>query len=167
LQYGLVNGAELILKQICGKKECNETNNTQILLNSPEYLIMELKYKKSNNNSLFENLNTHELPIFKISKTYNFFSNTIRQKISMTRKQFPISPAFAVTGYKVQGKTLDKVIIDLCPPIGKPLPRSYAYVAMTRCKTSNDLLILQDFPMSVLTQKPPITLLNEMNRLKE
>jgi hypothetical protein len=53
LQYGLVNGAELKLKQICGKQECNETKNTQILLNSPGYLIMELKYNKFNNNSLF------------------------------------------------------------------------------------------------------------------
>jgi hypothetical protein len=37
----------------------------------------------------------------------------IPQVIQVTRTQLPIAPAFAITTYKVQGLTMNKIVVDL------------------------------------------------------
>ena len=83
------------------------------------------------------------------------------------RTQFPLTPAYACTAYKVQGKTLNKVIIDLkYPPTGK-LDRAYAYVALSRVKNLNDILILRPFEKKILNTKFSDDYIIECERLLE
>jgi hypothetical protein len=60
---------------------------------------------------------------------------------SFQRRQLPILPAFAITDYKAQGKTLPYVIIDLqsCHNIQS------AYVMISRATSLDGLLILRPF----------------------
>jgi hypothetical protein len=55
----------------------------------------------------FEGLNQDILPIFRIERFIQINGFSIR------RKQVPMCPAFCLTDYKVQSKTLSKVIVDL------------------------------------------------------
>ena len=61
------------------------------------------------------------------------------QKIS--RHQLPIAPDFERTAYSMQGFTLPAGKIDL--NLGVNADAVTAYVAMSRFKTANDLIILQ------------------------
>ncbi|KAF8321872.1 uncharacterized protein EI90DRAFT_2938265 [Cantharellus anzutake] len=61
--------------------------------------------------------------------------------MSVRRSQLPLLPAFAITDYKAQGRTLPKVIIDL------ESARSIqsAYVMISRATALENLLILRPF----------------------
>lgn len=76
----------------------------------------------------------------KKNKTYSFM-------------QLPISPAYAVTDYRSQGATLNRIIVDLQRPPGAILDPASVYVALSRVKTLSGLVILRDFTLSDLN--PP------------
>ena len=59
----------------------------------------------------------------------------------MTRKQFPVKPAFAITANKSQGQTLQKVGIYLPTPM---FSHGQLYVAMSRATAADNLKILSD-----------------------
>jgi hypothetical protein len=73
------------------------------------------------------------------------------QKIS--RHQLPIAPDFGRTAYSMQGFTLPAGKIDL--NLGVNADAVTAYVAMSRFKTANDLIILQPFDLQTFQQGVP------------
>ncbi len=64
--------------------------------------------------------------------------------IQVTRTQLPILPAFAITTYKAQGLTMNKIVVDLQVPLGT-LKVASIYVPLSRVKRVEDVAILRPF----------------------
>jgi DNA replication protein DnaC len=81
---------------------------------------------------------------------------------SFRRTQLPLSPAFALTGHKSQGKTLQSAIVDLqsCSST------EAAYVMLSRVKTSLNIRILRPFHKKKISTRSSEDLRKELRRLK-
>ena len=67
------------------------------------------------------------------------------QKKSKTvhRRQFPLTGAYAFTDYRLQGQTIDAIIVDLAkPPSGGDLSMFNMYVALLRSQGCDWIRIL-------------------------
>ena len=77
----------------------------------------------------------------------------------MTRRQFPLVLAWATTIHKVQGLTLDQIVVDMR---GQTFNAGQAYVAFSRVKTLQGLFIKNFNPASI---KVSAAVVSEMERL--
>lgn len=64
----------------------------------------------------------------------------IRSKVTGTFSQFPIKLAWAITIHKSQGKTFEKVIVDMG---SGAFESGQTYVALSRCKTLEGIILKQ------------------------
>jgi hypothetical protein len=169
-EYGLVNGARVIIKSICTDDEtiinC-KSQPTYTFKNIPKYLIVAKVCSTPNNKQLkFSGLQDTLIPLFVENKTFYVKPSTYATKtVAIKRTQFPLTPCHAFTSYKAQGTTLDNLIVDLARPQGK-IDYAYTYVALSRVRTLDNLFILRPFDTSMLTQKIPDDLQVELTRLK-
>ena len=88
-----------------------------------------------------------------VSKKGSWYLDRGRQspRLRITRSQFPLAPAFAMTAHAAQGQTLKSgAIVDLC--IGQGTNPLGSYVAMTRVTCRHKLLIYRPFPRELFTQ---------------
>jgi ATP-dependent exoDNAse (exonuclease V) alpha subunit len=90
----------------------------------------------------------------------------IPETIPITRTQLPIVPAFAITTYKAQGLTMNKIIVDLQVPLGTMQVASI-YVPLSRVKRAEDIAILRTFDMKVIQIQPSLAQNAELKRLDE
>ena len=102
----------------------------------------------------------HCVPIPKITKSFKLFRGSTTQQC--TRQQFPIFLAWAVTIHKVQGMTLDELVVDMHPSKGR-FTDGQAYVAFSRVRMYNKLHILNYCRTQIKTNKE---VAKEMDRLR-
>lgn len=67
--------------------------------------------------------------------------------------QYPLKPAWAITIHKSQGLTFDKVIIDA----GAAFTHGQVYVALSRCKTLEGLILTTPVSPRVLISDPSVS----------
>ena len=77
--------------------------------------------------------------------------------LKIMRQQIPICPAFARTAYSVQGMTLLAAVVDLCYDVIRFASTAIlnAYIALSRVRKADDVLILRPFPRDVFTVGVP------------
>ena len=87
---------------------------------------------------------TNVYPVSPQRKQWHLDKHRQRPMLRVTRKQYPLAPAFAVTAHAAQGQTAkEKIVADLhIGPNGDPLT---AYVAVTRVTGRDKLAILRPF----------------------
>ena len=84
----------------------------------------------------------------------------VKKNFYVTRQQFPLILAFAVTIHKCQGLTLNDAIIDLSYRLFSP---GMAYVALLRVHTLNGIHLTAFDPAAIMVDKKS---LQEVNRLR-
>lgn len=105
------------------------------------------------------------IPIFPISES-GLKAKDVTDLVSWTRKQFPIDLAYWITVHKAQGKTFAKIIIGP-PKNAKNLDPQWLFVALSRCRSLKDFVLLWPIPEGVWKQKPKEYILAEDRRLKK
>ena len=76
-------------------------------------------------------------------------------KVVGTFTQYPIKLAWAITIHKSQGKTFDKVIIDLG---SGAFEHGQTYVALSRCRTLEGIVLRQPLrPRDVMVDDKVVT----------
>ena len=93
-------------------------------------------------------------------------SNTTKKSLAIIRRQVNIIPAIAITDYKAQSKTLDKIIIDLREPVTGNSQWCANYVAISRARSIDDILIIDGWDANTINKQPPSALLYFMNTLQ-
>lgn len=79
-----------------------------------------------------------------------FIDQFTGKKCMIKRMQIPISPAFAMTAHKSQGRTLSNAIIDIASCTGTEAP----YVMASHLKSLDGLLVLRWFPKNKIQVRP-------------
>jgi len=122
---------------------------------------------KSTSDVMFPEMGSNAMPIFSSSTSLKFDNMSIR------RLQVPITPAWAVTDYKVQGSTCEAVTVDIHRDKSSYKGTSAhnqhcsAYVSLTRVKTGENLNLLRPVTLEDLNAKPDKLLLLEEQRLAD
>jgi hypothetical protein len=89
------------------------------------------------------------------------------QQRNFVRKQLPICPAKALTVHAAQGKTLPAICVDLPLPARQKHAASMLYVAFSRARRLDDIVILRPFKLTDIQHSPSEALFSEINRLRQ
>jgi hypothetical protein len=110
-----------------------------------------------------ENLEEGVIPVFPAEAS--FFING-KNGTKITRRQIPMTAAYAFTDYKSQGQTLEHVIVDLAKPARGALTPFNAYVALSRSCGRSSIRLLWEFENALFTTHPSRALEIEDVRLR-
>ena len=86
---------------------------------------------------------------------------------SVTIIQFPCTLAYFITGHKVQGQSLNSVILGTLSPIHQYGTTGWIYVILSRVRTLSGLFLLTKLCTDVTKYKPRLNVMREMSRLRE
>ena len=107
-------------------------------------------------------LSVRHFPILPDVMDIKFEHATSHWRCTIKRKQVPVEPGFAITVHKVQGQTMNRVLVDLEGCCGTEQP----YVMVSRCTSLDGLVILRDFSFSRICRRPAEDLRKEFARLE-
>lgn len=109
-------------------------------------------------------LGSKEFPITEECKDWSIYKKmqNKQRRLTVTRTQVPIQPAYAFTCHRAQGQTFSRVMVDLqsCPSLES------AYVMLSRATSLDGVRILRPFEMSKLATPPGKELTHELLRLQ-
>ena len=93
-------------------------------------------------------------PVFKTERTWYLDGYRGKKAIlGIKRNQIPLAPALALTAHAAQGQTKEAVIADLV--IGRGVSSISSYVALTRIKNREGLMIYRPFDREPFTHGIP------------
>ena len=186
-ELGLSNGTQGIFRELVYDDQEESSalavksdvfpSNT-VYIRKPLYALVEISSSQLGN--CLDGLPPKIIPIPLIKKQFTvsirqlfgqLFEGTQSQRkasamIQVTRTQLPIVPAFAITTYKAQGLTMNKIVVDLQIPPGT-LQVASIYVPLSRVRRAEDIAILRPFDMKVLQVRPSPDQDAELKRLDE
>lgn len=85
-------------------------------------------------------------------------SGEIREEVVGTFNQIPLKTAWAITIHKSQGLTFDRAIINA----GKAFSPGQVYVALSRCRTLEGMVLSTPIPPGVITVDPQVVQFSQM-----
>jgi len=113
----------------------------------PTYILVRMIRTKA---AVLDGLESGVLPIIPLTKTFSVVNGNSK-KVTVTRQQLPITPAYAFTDYCSQAQTIDHCIVDLAKPPSGQLTPFNAYVALSRSRGRSSICLLRDFDEGLFT----------------
>lgn len=98
-------------------------------------------YVPDSSDDVMPGLGPHERVVLEDEKEFTIRHPFSGRQVSVVRKQLPLEPAYAMTVWKAQGRTLSHAIIDL----ESASDTASAYVMLSRVKSMHGLTILRAF----------------------
>ncbi|MGI4847167.1 MAG: AAA family ATPase [Janthinobacterium lividum] len=178
VELGITNGACAKVSSIClstvdvaqaSSAFAAMPHRPIILKELPEYIILDVRQPDSEvKHAPLANLKALEVPIFpsKAPVTLRKTMDGTKMQKSFTRTGFALCLGFAFTDYKVQGKSLDKMIADLVKPPRHSNSIHSLYVILSRVRTLAGLAVLRPFAQADIQAQLSAKYTNEMTRLK-
>jgi len=132
----------------------------------PAYILVKMERTRA---TKLEGLDKGIIPIEPASHNIRISVRTKGNKYvtrSVTRRQFPMTAAYAFTDYRSQGQTIPVVMVDVAkPPMGK-LDLFNLYVALSRSSGRSTIRLLRDFEDEIFQTSHCPELLAEDDRLE-
>ena len=110
--------------------------------------------------SLYKHIDANAVPITHGQKSFQLKD---KKSCQVTRKQFPLTLAWAVTIHKYQGLTLQEIVVDMCPSKGQ-FSAGQAFVAFSRVRELCKLHIV-NYTCTQIRVSPNVA--NEVARLRK
>jgi ATP-dependent exoDNAse (exonuclease V) alpha subunit len=163
--FDMANGARGTVQDIIldeREADCQESAFERKLQFPPACVLVKLDRMRVHH---FGSLSENVVPVFPAESKIRLQLST--KTVTVTRRQLPLTPAYAFTDYRAQGQTLERVIVDLGrPPTGKLTPFN-AYVALSRSSGRETIKLLRDFDEELFVTVPSETLEKEDIRLQK
>ena len=86
---------------------------------------------------------------------------------TISRKQYPITGAYAFTDYRAQGQTIPFVLVDIATPPSGRITLFNLYVALSRSRGPDNIRLLRDFKDDIIKLPHDPALLAEDDRLEK
>lgn len=139
----------------------------------PKCVIVRIPMSSDELNTFpqFPGLDHGEFLVYPMTKTFQYFTklNGVKTSKTIYRRQFPLLPGWAMTGYCAQGKTFTRAIIDLATCTGRYAGKANpadAYVLLSRVKSLLGVALLRPFDKMVLRSPPCASLKTGIKRLQ-
>ena len=119
-----------------------------------EYSPIALLVKFDGADWVLGDLDPGVYPVKPQKKDWYVDSDSPKPKNKVSREQVGVGPDYARTAYSTQGLTLDAALVDLC--FSDETNPTTAYVALSRVRGANDVLIIQEFGIEPFQQGIPV-----------
>jgi hypothetical protein len=132
----------------------------------PSYILVKLTRTRAKG---LEGLDDGIIPLEPATTKFQIKLKTSGKKLktyTVTRKQYPVTAAYAFTDYRSQGQTLPYVIVDIAKPPTGALTLFNLYVALSRSSGRSTIRILREFDENMFKKSHSTELLMEDDRLE-
>lgn len=154
----LKNGAQVMFLRNDSERRYVNGMIGKIVSIDDEHISVEVTEKNGNKNTIHVEKATWEILKYLPSEKD---PTKIDSEVIGSFKQYPLRLAWAITIHKSQGKTFDKVIIDLG---GGAFEHGQTYVALSRCRTLDGIVLKQKLqPKDVMTDERIVEFYEMMN----
>ena len=133
--FGTVTGI-ITSRQLCENGDTFEEVRVVLVRFDSDRVGKEARAK-----SLYKRVDPSAVPISKSEVSFRTKRTDNDNTVNVIRKQFPLVLSWAVTIHKVQGMTMDCIVVDMAMEKGRYM-NGQAYVALSRVRTYDGLHII-------------------------
>ncbi|KIK74992.1 hypothetical protein PAXRUDRAFT_835834 [Paxillus rubicundulus Ve08.2h10] len=127
----------------------------------PLFVILQLNFMEL---PTLQGLQEREVPLAPIKHDFYIGSNP---RIRISRRQLPLTAAYAFTDFRSQGQTIEHVLVDIGKTVNFGITPFNAYVALSRSRGRDTIRLLRDFDNALFTSHPSEDLREEDARLSQ
>lgn len=148
---GVVNGSEGILKKVYYTLDSD----------GEKHATSAVVHVHGSSGNCMPGLGPHEKVVFTETKNFTIQDDHTSERMVIACRQLPLDAAYAITDYKLQGKTFANVILD----IQSSRMIQSTYVMLSRAMSLDGVVILHDFDERKVRMHASQSLREELNRL--
>ena len=140
------------------------------LQKQPLYVLVKIENTRL---SALPGLEKGVIPIAPVGKSMKIGATAKKKKsknaipeFTVTRRQLPMTAAYAFTDYRAQGQTIPRVVVDIAHTPSGQMSLFNAYVALSRSRGRETIRLLRKYDPELFKKELPHDLIREDERLQ-